>query len=202
MIFSGDFLRHFTWLHTNFRVESLKLSGVEGAKGEGWYGETKGETWWRPGRDRFLGLDSSSIGFYVQKYLLMPIFKTRRPVSPSQIGAQRSQRSGTKSAREFELFLAQPLCWPMQNQGVLIYCRENMSAPSHVHLNTFFCTVSTFELWTIWILARFLSHFFGTFVPRFDCERPVASSWKLAWVSIFGRRIRWKKNQVPETGRP
>ena len=122
--------------------------------GETW--RDKGETWWRPGRDRFLGLDSSSIEFYVQKYLLMPIFKTRRPVSPSQIGAQRSQRSGTKSAREFELLLGQPLCWPMQNQGVLIYCRENMSAPSHVHFNTFFCTVSTFVLWTIWILARFL----------------------------------------------
>ena len=147
MIFSENFLRHFTWLHTNFRVESVKLSGVKGAKGEGWYGETKGETWWRPGRDRFLGLDSSSIGFYVQKYLLMPIFKTRRPVSPSQIGAQRSQRSGTKSSREFELLLGQPLCWPMQNQGVLIYCRENMSAPSHVHFNPFFAlsSLSNFE---------------------------------------------------------
>ena len=110
MIFSENFLRHFTWLHTNFRVESVKWSGVKGAKGEGWYGETKGETWWRPGRDRFLGLDSSSIGFYVQKYLLMPIFKTRRPVSPSQIGAQRSQRSGTESALKFKLSKVR-MCW-------------------------------------------------------------------------------------------
>ena len=143
----------------------------------------------------FLPLDSTSKNTYSCQ------FSRRGDRSlTAKSGQEGPKEVGQKSAREFELFLAQPLCWPMQNQGVLIYCRENMSAPSHVHFNTFFCTVSTFVLWTIWILARFLSHFFGTFVPRFDWERPVASSWKLAWVSIFGRRIRWKKNQVPETG--
>ena len=125
MIFSENFLRHFTWLHTNFRVESVKWSGVKGAKGEGWYGETKGETWWRPGRDRFLGLDSSSIGFYVQKYLLMPIFKTRRPVAHSQIGAQRSQRSGTKYALKFKLSKVRK-CWECKKKG----WNEHVTAPT------------------------------------------------------------------------
>ena len=53
---------------------------------------------------------------------------------------------------------------------------------------------------TIRIHALFLSHFLGNIVPRFDWERPVVPSWKLAWVNVFGRRIRWKKNQVLEIG--
>ena len=143
MIFSEKFLRHFTWLHTNFRVESVKLSGVKGAKrgqkgrpirrdqvGDLW------ETYERPMSDRFLGLDSSSIGFYVQKYLLMPIFKTRRPVSPSQIGAQRSQRSGTKSAREFKLSKVRK-CWECKKKRV----EMNMWRRRHV-----FSTINQYAL--------------------------------------------------------
>ena len=71
-------------------------------------------------RDRFLGLDSSSIGFYVQKYLLMPIFKTRRPVAHSQIGAQRSQRSGTKCALKFKLSKVRK-CWQYKKKGWNLY---------------------------------------------------------------------------------
>ena len=103
----------------------MKLSGVKGAKGEGWYGATKWATYERPMGDRFLGLDSSSIGFYVQKYLLMPIFKTRRPVAHSQIGAQRSQRSGTKCALKFKLSKVRK-CWECKKKG----WNEHVTAPT------------------------------------------------------------------------
>ena len=148
MIFSENSLRHFTYLHTNFRVESVNLSGVKGAKGEDWYGETKWATYERPMRDLW------ATGFW--DLILRPSDSTSKNTYPCQF-SRRGDRSltaksghkgpkevGQKSAREFELSLAQPLCWRMQNQGVLIDCREIMWAPSHVHFNPFFCTLNTF----------------------------------------------------------
>ena len=94
--------------------------------------ESMGETWRdkcatyeRPMSDRFLGLHFFTVGFYVQKYLLMPIFKTRRPVSPSQIGAQRSQRSGTKCALKFKLSKVRK-CWECKKKG----WNEHVTAPT------------------------------------------------------------------------